>query len=608
MLFANTASKSFHCTTAIVSKNIATTTTTTNANYSFNRWLRQQRPPTVVVHTDIVASSPLIATTLATTTTGTTYMRLMSTLSTSTTTSSTGTMSNDPECYWCCTASMNNTQHPADNNNNNNSNSIAIQHIAGYLKDTDTNTDKSKSRRIRYIQHPRVSSLQQQSACDNNNKDTKDVTDAVCYDDNVLDFTKAADWMEYMEYLEKDHRTQQFDGGAGAYDTLRCDMIHQQQQQDEGVVEESKCPKWNVWGQDFHLDRLQQSYQSLLDMNNNNTNRTLQSFTSLQQQQQQQQLTRARNQSIAMLDALLEEAGRADILQLNSMASHQTYTNNNNNNKGIQIHLVRLTWLWSPPMMNDTRTTDIVVRAHAVCMIRPIPVQQTIQPITCTIALELHNDNDNDDNNNENNSNKNDNTSDAILPRKERLPNRLHHSPQSKIASWTRLRKQLEHPETYKPSYVAEVLLVRQPIGGDGSSSTSSTTASSNVELLEGLSSNIFVLYHNGTLHTPEVGVLHGYVRHLTLECAREVLHLPVDTMTPIRLQDVSEWKEAFITSSSRLIYPIDCILIRDNNKKDSHGLPAFREFWHAKKVINETPIWQKLRNEILRRGGYPIL
>jgi hypothetical protein len=36
---------------------------------------------------------------------------------------------------------------------------------------------------------------------------------------------------------------------------------------------------------------------------------------------------------------------------------------------------------------------------------------------------------------------------------------RLASDPQYKVASWTRLRKKMESPETYKPTGVSEVLL-----------------------------------------------------------------------------------------------------------------------------------------------------
>jgi hypothetical protein len=137
------------------------------------------------------------------------------------------------------------------------------------------------------------------------------------------------------------------------------------------------------------------------------------------------------------------------------------------------------------------------------------------------------------------------------------LPTRVS-DPQYKVASWTRLRKKMESPETYMPPGVSEVLMVRpSPINGD-------------LEVLEGLSSNLFVVYKDGTIRTAQDGVLYGYVRHLVLECA-ETCCLRLDPQ-PIVLHDATAglWQEAFITSSSRLIYPISKILIHSDNKKIS--------------------------------------
>jgi branched-subunit amino acid aminotransferase/4-amino-4-deoxychorismate lyase len=166
------------------------------------------------------------------------------------------------------------------------------------------------------------------------------------------------------------------------------------------------------------------------------------------------------------------------------------------------------------------------------------------------------------------------------------LPSRWD-NPLNKVASWTRERKVLEK---YKTSGVEEVLLVRPP---------RETTAGS-VELLEGLSSNVFVLYADNTLHTPTEGVLHGYVRYLVLEAAKSCgLHVSSE---PILLDDVGHWKEAFITSSSRLIFPISKLLV-------SRG-GSFVEFWKdpvltddgTDDINREIPKWKELLNEIIRR------
>lgn len=77
-------------------------------------------------------------------------------------------------------------------------------------------------------------------------------------------------------------------------------------------------------------------------------------------------------------------------------------------------------------------------------------------------------------------------------------------------------------------------------VGGDGA-------------ILEGLSSNFFAV-HGRRLRTEEERALLGVTRSLVLELAREVV--PVSTVA-VRMGEVSEIEEAFITSVSRGIVPV---------------------------------------------------
>ena len=74
-------------------------------------------------------------------------------------------------------------------------------------------------------------------------------------------------------------------------------------------------------------------------------------------------------------------------------------------------------------------------------------------------------------------------------------------------------------------------------------------------------------------------------------------------------------WKEAFITSSSRLIYPISRILVPHEEVFQqsvaemphiSHGNVHFAEFWRdpyllGEEVQDREAQWQNLLNEMLR-------
>ncbi len=74
-----------------------------------------------------------------------------------------------------------------------------------------------------------------------------------------------------------------------------------------------------------------------------------------------------------------------------------------------------------------------------------------------------------------------------------------------------------------------------------------------NGTVLEGLTSNFFALYR-GSLWTAARGVLHGITRGLVLEVAAELLPICLE---PVRLGQIADLDEAFITSSSREIMPV---------------------------------------------------
>ena len=77
--------------------------------------------------------------------------------------------------------------------------------------------------------------------------------------------------------------------------------------------------------------------------------------------------------------------------------------------------------------------------------------------------------------------------------------------------------------------------------------------------VLEGLSSNFFAVV-GGAVHTAGEGVLAGSVRHLILELARRE-GIPV-VLTPPRLADLDSWEGCFISSTSRLLLPVDELLL----------------------------------------------
>lgn len=339
-------------------------------------------------------------------------------------------------------------------------------------------------------------------------------------DEKILDLTTSPDWMEYLEILEQ--RSDE-SGGAGAYDTFRCDLIL-------GISEN----QWRIWGQEFHLNRIEQSYRSIVNTTHEDS------------------LTNARRRSESIIQELLFKASTSPTLQ------SETKTNLDD----VMFQLIRMTLLWSHS--ND----EIIVRGHSCCSGTAFSTNKPVQPIVVSVAAKQH-------------------TKNKQIDMDTTMPSRMH-DPRHKVASWTRLRKQMERPETYKPPGVSEVLMLRPFVDNQ-------------LEVLEGLSSNVFVIYKDGTLRTAGDGVLHGYARHLVLECA-ESCGLVFDPSKSILLQDAEKglWQEAFITSSSRLIYPISKVLIHTDNDYE------FVEYWTYERN-GEKGKCQQLLDEILKQADAEI-
>ena len=72
--------------------------------------------------------------------------------------------------------------------------------------------------------------------------------------------------------------------------------------------------------------------------------------------------------------------------------------------------------------------------------------------------------------------------------------------------------------------------------------------------LLEGLSSNFYGVL-DGTVYTAEEGVLSGTTRDFILNIARE-MNIPL-RLEPVRLSQIADLDEAFISSTSRAVLPI---------------------------------------------------
>lgn len=74
-----------------------------------------------------------------------------------------------------------------------------------------------------------------------------------------------------------------------------------------------------------------------------------------------------------------------------------------------------------------------------------------------------------------------------------------------------------------------------------------------NGDILEGTSSNFYAIL-DGTLHTADQNILKGISRIVLLEVARDVLPI---SLTPVGVENIPQFHEAFLTSSSRGVIPI---------------------------------------------------
>jgi len=408
-----------------------------------------------------------------------------------------------------------------------------------------------------------------------------------------FDLSTSSEWMEYVEGSESRINSE---GGAGAYDTMRCDLVRNRHSSSVTEVERK------LWGTDFHLNRLRNSYCSLLKIVRYGNNKTSDDGKKNDIQDSivvgEQALEKALQESRLLIDALLEEAELSDTML--GLAQVQ----DPNNSEDLLTQMIKVSVLWTPPLQfygsnKETRIDDtIIVRGHATSSGKPFPAHRRPGHIIATVALprvdEEQKESMFDD-----------------IPNRDRFPH-------MKVAAWCRLRKPLENADTYKPPGVGEVLMVHP--AKDNQNEVGQT------EVLEGLTSNFFVIYKDGTIRTAQNGVLHGYARHIVLKSAKKC-GLTVDLDNPVILQDAAHglWAEAFITSSSRLIYPIQRILIpteaashiaapkSDKDELDSEiqgKLMNFTEYWNVESVDNEklkwsSPRWQALFDEMLRYGGY---
>lgn len=108
-------------------------------------------------------------------------------------------------------------------------------------------------------------------------------------------------------------------------------------------------------------------------------------------------------------------------------------------------------------------------------------------------------------------------------------------NPKAKLTKF--IQKSLKEKEFIKTKGFEESIIVNQ-----------------SGQLLEGLSSNFFAVKNN-CLYTADEDVLDGITRKIVLELAED---LKINTiLQPVNIKELSQIKEAFITSTSRNIMPV---------------------------------------------------
>jgi hypothetical protein len=250
---------------------------------------------------------------------------------------------------------------------------------------------------------------------------------------------------------------------------------------------------------------------------------------------------------VGVINALLKESARSLLDALIEESKHDDLTSADLSRTLVLTVLVT-------PSRKDTHSNEIetdnikaiTIRGHAT--FADATLAQTLiddalpAPISVCLAIPI------------------DPTAEAM----SQLPRRHHQShdhvpPTAKISSWCRIRRPLEDPIRYKVHGVGEVLLVNNHLKSGEHSFVDS------LEILEGLTSNVFVIYKDGTVRTAQLPkVLPGFARHLVLDALDRVNGLVLDTSSAPTVHDAKAglWSEVFVTSAIKLIVPVNRILI----------------------------------------------
>ena len=359
-------------------------------------------------------------------------------------------------------------------------------------------------------------------------------------------------WMEDIEQTE---------GCGGAYTVVRCEIEEYAVNTD---LNEDRY-KWKVWDFDFHLKRLRTSYKIKYAQEEGDSRRDACS---------EDDYLKAEVESNLSLAKILDEA--------NSEMEYKTWGAILDDADTFPVLMVTVLWTMKTKggSKNGEEQSPIRVRAHGSIASVPSPGSWKLPAaIQASIALPPV-------------------VAGSSYQRDwSSLPNRHEHGPDAKDSSWCRERRPLE--KMFKGDGIGEVILARS-VDAEGAGEFHG------IELLEGLTSNLFVVYRDGTLRTA-AAVLPGSARHLVLEAA-EKLGLTYNETKPVLLQDAIAglWSEVFVTSAIRLVVPVNSLSVSEYEKEEGNDeakIPSFRKIWDVDTTEWATLTVEKLKEELRTRG-----
>jgi len=144
------------------------------------------------------------------------------------------------------------------------------------------------------------------------------------------------------------------------------------------------------------------------------------------------------------------------------------------------------------------------------------------------------------------------------------------HNPNIKDTDWVKQRKALE---LQKAKDVNEVVMLTE----DGF-------------ITEGTQTNFFVLDNGGTIITAsDDQILPGTIRNIVLDICKDK-NIPLSLNTP-NVKDISNWNAVFLTSSSRLILPIQSLRFPEEDPPIEHSFSTPESVKHLQELL-----WKNLQ------------